>query len=72
MRELALQRSLTDKGVDTGEAGDYSEGDIDSHEGAGHRVARARAQVPRSAVRRVPVSGWAAQSPAVDGRSRGV
>ena len=28
----------------------------------------ARAQVPRSAARRVPVSGWAAQSPAAGGR----
>ena len=29
-------------------------------EGAWRRVARARAQVPRSAARRVPVSGWLA------------
>jgi uncharacterized protein DUF4158 len=32
----------------------------------------ARAQGPRSAARRVPVSGWAAQSPATGGRPRGV
>ena len=32
----------------------------------------ARAQVPRSAARRVPVSGWTAQSPAAGGRQRGV
>jgi hypothetical protein len=32
----------------------------------------ARAQVPRSAARRVPVSGCAAQSPAAGGRQRGV
>ncbi len=31
-----------------------------SFEGAWRRVARARAQVPRSAARRVPVSGWLA------------
>ena len=31
-----------------------------SNEGAWRRVARARAQVPRSAARRVPVSGWLA------------
>ena len=30
----------------------------------------ARAQVPRSAARRVPVSGWTAQSPAAGGRQR--
>src|SRR6185369_156778 len=33
-------------------------------EGAWRRVARARAQVPRSAARCVPVCGWSAQSPA--------
>jgi len=32
----------------------------DTDEGAWRRVARARAQVPRSAARRVPVSGWLA------------
>ncbi len=32
----------------------------------------ARAQVPRSAARRVPGSGWSAQSPAAGGRQRGV
>src|SRR5262245_9170285 len=32
----------------------------------------ARAQVPRSAARRMPVSGWAAPSPAAGGRQRGV
>jgi hypothetical protein len=31
-----------------------------SAEGAWRRVARARAQVPRSAARRVPVGGWLA------------
>ena len=33
---------------------------VRTHEGAWRRVARARAQVPRSAARRVPVCGWAA------------
>ena len=47
-------------------AGQYAD------EGAWRRVARARAQVPRSAARRVPVSGWSAQSPAAGGRQRGV
>ena len=46
--------------------------EVDTSEGAWRRVARARAQVPRSAARRVPVSGWAAQSPAAGGRQRGV
>jgi len=32
----------------------------------------ARAQVPRSAARHVPVSGWTAQSPAAGGRQREV
>ena len=41
-------------------------------EGAWRRVARARAQVPRSAARRVPVSGGTAQSPAAGGRKGGV
>ena len=41
-------------------------------EGAWRRVARARAQVPRSAARRVPVSAWPAQSPGAGGRQRGV
>ena len=39
-----------------------------SSEGAWRRVARARAQVPRSAARCVPLSGWAAESPAAGGR----
>ena len=43
-----------------------------SFEGVWRRVAHARAQVPRSAARRVPVCGWAAQSPAAGGRKRGV
>src|SRR5262249_23114597 len=38
-----------------------------SLEGAWRQVARARAQVPRSAARRVPGSGWAALSPAAGG-----
>jgi hypothetical protein len=33
---------------------------------------RALAPVPSSVARRVPVSGWAAQSPAAGGRQRGV
>jgi hypothetical protein len=43
-----------------------------SPEGAWRRVARARAQVPRSAARRGPVNGGAAESPAAGGRQRGV
>ena len=43
-----------------------------TNEGAWRRVARARAQVPRSAARRVPVSAWPAQSPGAGGRQRGV
>ena len=35
-------------------------GAVHTPEGAWRRVARARAQVPRSAARRVPVSGWLA------------
>src|SRR4029079_18828083 len=43
----------------------------DTDEGAWRRVARARAQVPRSAARRVPVSGWLAEAPGAGGRPRG-
>jgi NAD(P)-dependent dehydrogenase (short-subunit alcohol dehydrogenase family) len=45
---------------------------LDTNEGAWRRVARARAQVPRSVARCVPVSGWSAQSPAAGGRQRGI
>ena len=41
-------------------------------EGVWRRGAHARAQVPRSAARRVPVSGGTAESPAAGGRQRGV
>jgi hypothetical protein len=42
------------------EVDDLRQWQRDTFEGAWRRVARARAQVPRSAARRVPVSGWAA------------
>ena len=49
---------LADEGYEVATASDGHE--AVTFEGAWRRGARARAQVPRSAARRVPVSGWPA------------